>query len=170
MCCCREKLCMPSSPPARSLAPPSFFSPLPLSLSPSLSRERKVMGAKKPQKRRTRMERRRRQLSATRDRPSEEKDGWICAPALSLSLSPLSLSLPSRPGPFRCPSLLHLLAHSPAAAEKRGNNFGALIDNPADIRRQIRRKVGGRLESHSCLASGTSSVTAPGSCVYSTVQ
>ena len=42
----------------------------------------------------------------------------------------------SRPSPFCCPSFPHSLAHSPfltnATAEKRGNNFGALIGNPAD--------------------------------------
>ena len=42
----------------------------------------------------------------------------------------------SRPSPFCCPSFPHSLAHSPfltnATAVKRGNNFGALIGNPAD--------------------------------------
>ena len=36
----------------------------------------------------------RRQLSATRDRPSEEKDGWICARIPSLSLCPTSSLVP----------------------------------------------------------------------------
>ena len=65
---------------------------LPRSLLP-LSLEGKRMGAKKPQKRTTRKEKWR-QLSATRDRPSEEKDGWICARIPSLALCPTSSVVP----------------------------------------------------------------------------
>ena len=88
-----------------------------LSLSLPLSRERKVMGAKKPQKRTTREKRRRRrQLSATQDRPSEEKDGWICVPSSHARARPPSLYfLFLGPVPFAVPPSLTLSRTLPSS-------------------------------------------------------
>ena len=119
MCCCREKLCMP------------------LPLSPSLSGE-KSDGRKKAAE--TDDEREEAAAAAAFGDTGSSIRGerrMDMRPLLSRPRPPAFPIYPrSRPSPFCCPSFPHSLAHSPfltnATAEKRGNNFGALIGNPAD--------------------------------------